>query len=71
MTLVTGPVTLADPPSCQVIHVESAAQMSAAVEQALPADVFIGVAAVADWRVESADQKIKNNSEARRLFLPW
>ncbi len=59
VTLVTGPVTLADPPSCQVIHVESAAQMSAAVEQALPADVFIGVAAVADWRVESADQKIK------------
>ena len=59
VTLITGPVTLADPPACEVIHVESATQMSAAVEQALPADVFIGVAAVADWRVLQADQKIK------------
>ena len=64
VTLITGPVTLADPPACQVIHVESAAQMSAAVEQALPADVFIGVAAVADWRVVQADQKIKKEPGA-------
>jgi phosphopantothenoylcysteine decarboxylase/phosphopantothenate--cysteine ligase len=46
------------------MHVESAAQMSAAVEQALPADVFIGVAAVADWRVVQADHKIKKEPGA-------
>ena len=59
VTLVTGPVTLPDPAGCHVAHVESARDMFAAVERALPADVFIGAAAVADWRVEAAGQKIK------------
>lgn len=59
VTLVSGPVALPDPPGCGVIRVESAREMFAAVERALPADVFIGAAAVADWRVEAAPQKIK------------
>jgi phosphopantothenoylcysteine decarboxylase/phosphopantothenate--cysteine ligase len=60
VTLVRGPVALADPPGATVIHVESAREMRAAVEAALPADVFVGAAAVADWRVENvARDKIK------------
>lgn len=64
VTLICGPVTLLDPPGCDVIHVESARDMLAAVEQALPADVFVGAAAVADWRVEAAPQKIKKEQGA-------
>jgi len=60
VTLVSGPVALADPAGCQVIHVETAAQMLAAVRSALPVDLAFFAAAVADWRVEgAADQKIK------------
>ncbi|PPD44581.1 MAG: bifunctional phosphopantothenoylcysteine decarboxylase/phosphopantothenate--cysteine ligase CoaBC [Methylocystis sp.] len=64
VTLVSGPVTIADPRGCEVIHIESAREMFAAVEAALPADVFIGAAAVADWRVEAAAQKIKKEQGA-------
>ncbi len=59
VTLVSGPVTLPDPPGCDVIRVGSAREMFAAVEGSLPADVFIGAAAVADWRVDAASEKIK------------
>jgi phosphopantothenoylcysteine decarboxylase/phosphopantothenate--cysteine ligase len=60
VTLVSGPVALPDPPGATVIHVESALEMRDAVEAALPADAFIGAAAVADWRVEDvAAEKIK------------
>ena len=60
VTLVSGPVTLADPPGVAVIKVETAAEMLAAVQTALPADIAIFAAAVADWRVTtSANQKIK------------
>ncbi len=60
VTLVTGPVGLADPPGAEVVHVGSAQEMREAVEAALPADAFIAAAAVADWRVENvASQKIK------------
>jgi phosphopantothenoylcysteine decarboxylase / phosphopantothenate---cysteine ligase len=61
--LITGPVNLLDPPDMTVVHVESARDMLAAVERALPADVGIFVAAVADWRVAQAEaQKIKKKS---------
>jgi phosphopantothenoylcysteine decarboxylase/phosphopantothenate--cysteine ligase len=54
---------LADPPSVNVIHVESALDMLKAVESALPADVAIFAAAVADWRVANAgDHKIKKKA---------
>ena len=60
--LVTGPVTLADPAGVEVIHVETAADMLAACEAALPADMAVCAAAVADWRVaEAADEKLKKN----------
>ncbi len=64
VTLISGPVTLPDPPGCRTIHVESAQEMLAATMAALPADAFIGVAAVADWRVAVAPQKIKKDDAA-------
>ncbi|MDP4797192.1 MAG: bifunctional phosphopantothenoylcysteine decarboxylase/phosphopantothenate synthase, partial [Rhodospirillales bacterium] len=59
-TLVTGPTQLADPVGCDVIHIESARDMLAAVNAALPADIAVCAAAVADWRsADAASQKIK------------
>jgi phosphopantothenoylcysteine decarboxylase/phosphopantothenate--cysteine ligase len=60
VTLVSGPVNLPKPPGINVINVETAREMLQAVEHALPADVAVFAAAVADWRVANADdQKIK------------
>ncbi|MDA8253693.1 MAG: bifunctional phosphopantothenoylcysteine decarboxylase/phosphopantothenate--cysteine ligase CoaBC [Rhodospirillales bacterium] len=60
VTLVSGPVAIADPPGVAVRHVESATEMLAACEAALPADAAVCAAAVADWRVaQAAGQKIK------------
>ncbi len=60
VTLVTGPVSLADPPAVTVVRVESAREMLAEVERALPVDVAVFAAAVADWRVaEPPAQKLK------------
>jgi len=61
--LVSGPVTLADPPGVATTHVETARQMHQAVEATLPADAAVFVAAVADWRTQAeAGQKIKKVS---------
>jgi phosphopantothenoylcysteine decarboxylase/phosphopantothenate--cysteine ligase len=61
--LISGPVDLPDPPNVQVLRVESARDMLARTEAALPADVAIFAAAVADWRVAQAtDQKIKKTT---------
>lgn len=63
VTLVTGPVALPDPVGVTTVHVESARQMLDAVEGALPADIAIFAAAVADWRVaEVAGGKIKKGA---------
>ena len=60
---MSGPVNLPDPLGVAVIHVESAREMLHAVESALPADVAIFAAAVADWRVANAgEQKIKKRA---------
>ena len=59
VTLIAGPVTLPTPPGVDRVDVETAREMAAAVEAALPADAAVMVAAVADWRVEAAGQKIK------------
>lgn len=59
VTLIAGPVTLTTPTGVDRVDVETALQMAAAVEAALPADAAVMVAAVADWRVETAGQKIK------------
>ncbi|MDX2259576.1 MAG: bifunctional phosphopantothenoylcysteine decarboxylase/phosphopantothenate--cysteine ligase CoaBC [Hyphomicrobiaceae bacterium] len=66
VTLVAGPVALADPPGVTTVHVESARDMLAAVEASLPADIAIFCAAVADWRVEvTAGHKIKKAKGAK------
>ncbi len=58
--LVSGPVAIADPAGVITLHVESAREMQEAVEQLLPADAAVFVAAVADWRTaNSAGEKIK------------
>ncbi|RXF70314.1 bifunctional phosphopantothenoylcysteine decarboxylase/phosphopantothenate--cysteine ligase CoaBC [Hansschlegelia zhihuaiae] len=63
VVLVSGPVSLPDPASVTVVKVESAREMLAAVEAALPADLAVFAAAVADWRVaEGAEQKIKKGA---------
>ncbi|SIR12344.1 Phosphopantothenate-cysteine ligase /Phosphopantothenoylcysteine decarboxylase [Rhizobium sp. RU35A] len=63
VTLVSGPVTIADPRGVTVRHVETAEEMRAAVLSCLPADIAVMVAAVADWRVVgTAGQKIKKQS---------
>jgi phosphopantothenoylcysteine decarboxylase/phosphopantothenate--cysteine ligase len=63
VTLIAGPVTLPDPAGVTVVHVESARDMLDAAQAALPADVAIFAAAVADWRVaEAGGQKIKKGS---------
>ena len=61
VTLVAGPVALATPDGVKRIDIETAEQMAAAVEAALPADVAILVAAVADWRVEPSSTKLKKS----------
>jgi phosphopantothenoylcysteine decarboxylase/phosphopantothenate--cysteine ligase len=64
-TLVSGPTRLADPQGVAVLHVETAAQMLAACEAALPADIAVCAAAVADWRVATAaTQKLKKTGDA-------
>jgi phosphopantothenoylcysteine decarboxylase/phosphopantothenate--cysteine ligase len=62
VTLVAGPVALPTPPGVARIDVETADQMLAAVEAALPADVAILVAAVADWKVEASPVKLKKSA---------
>jgi phosphopantothenoylcysteine decarboxylase/phosphopantothenate--cysteine ligase len=59
VTLVSGPVNLHDPAGVAVVKVETAREMLAAVEAALPADIAVFAAAVADWRSEAAAQKMK------------
>ncbi|WP_313664520.1 bifunctional phosphopantothenoylcysteine decarboxylase/phosphopantothenate--cysteine ligase CoaBC [Shinella sp.] len=60
VTLVSGPVTIPDPPGVTVIRVEQASQMLEAVLATLPADIAVMVAAVADWRVATPNaEKIK------------
>ena len=61
-TLVTGPTAEPDPAGVTVIRIETALQMLAACQGALPADVAVCAAAVADWRVRnSAGQKLKKD----------
>jgi phosphopantothenoylcysteine decarboxylase/phosphopantothenate--cysteine ligase len=63
VTLVSGPVHEPDPPGATVVKVESARDMLAACEAALPVDVAVCAAAVADWRVAAmSSEKIKKQS---------
>ena len=62
VTLVSGPVELPTPTGVTRVDVVSARDMAAAVEAALPADIAVMVAAVADWRVEAAGHKLKKTA---------
>jgi phosphopantothenoylcysteine decarboxylase/phosphopantothenate--cysteine ligase len=59
VTLVSGPVELRPPAGVDVVPVISARDMRDAVERALPADIAVMTAAVGDWRVEEAPEKMK------------
>ena len=66
VTLVSGPTALNDVPSVTMARVESARDMLAACQAALPADIFVAVAAVADWRPETkAEVKLKLKGDAK------
>ena len=71
VTLVSGPVALPPPPGVQLISVESAAEMYAAVMQEVDrSNVFIACAAVSDYRVDQqADHKIKKSTQTMTLDL--
>lgn len=72
VTLISGPVTIAPPRDVALVSVETADEMLAAVEHALPADIAIFAAAVADWRVDSPSTgklKKKSASETPTLTL--
>ncbi|MBY0355433.1 MAG: bifunctional phosphopantothenoylcysteine decarboxylase/phosphopantothenate--cysteine ligase CoaBC [Rickettsiales bacterium] len=72
VTLVSGPTSLADVAGANCVRVETAAQMHEAVQSALPADVFIATAAVADWRptnVSPRKLKKRGNAEPPALEL--
>ncbi len=63
--LVSGPTKLADPAGVAVVHVESAREMLEACQAALPVEVAVCAAAVADWRVKAeSEQKLKKNGGA-------
>ncbi len=62
VVLVSGPVDLPDPPGVAVVKVETARQMLEAVEKALPADVAIFAAAVADWRSRPSRARARSRS---------
>jgi phosphopantothenoylcysteine decarboxylase / phosphopantothenate---cysteine ligase len=67
--LVSGPVNLPDPIGVKTVKVTTAREMQAAVEKALPADVAIFAAAVADWRTEETKQKMKKGDGSPKLSL--
>ena len=69
VTLISGPVAIEDPAGITTIHVETAREMRDAVHQALPADAAVFCAAVADWHVDFAPQKIKKDGSAPTLHL--
>jgi phosphopantothenoylcysteine synthetase/decarboxylase len=71
VTLVAGPVAIEAPPAVKRVDVETAEQMANAVFAALPANVAILVAAVADWRVEPSLAKLKKADGPPELhFVP-
>ncbi|MEY5037199.1 MAG: hypothetical protein RL472_305 [Pseudomonadota bacterium] len=72
VTFVTGPAVVPPPEGVDVIRVETASQMLAAVEAALPADAAVMAAAVADWRVANqGSQKMKKDGSGRAPALEF
>ena len=72
VTFVTGPALVPPPKGVTVVAVETAAQMLAAVNAALPADVAVMAAAVADWRVANeGSQKMKKDGTGKMPALEF
>ena len=71
VALISGPVNLPDPAGVRTKHVETAREMLNAVDAALPADIFVATAAVADWRMaETGESKLKKSGNgAPKLHL--
>jgi len=69
VSLVAGPVTLSTPAGVDRVDVQTAREMAAAVAAAMPADVAVMVAAVADWHVAPLDQKLKKTGSPPALTL--
>jgi phosphopantothenoylcysteine decarboxylase/phosphopantothenate--cysteine ligase len=68
--LVSGPVAVAPPTGVRIVQVETARDMQEAVESALPADIAVMAAAVADWRADApAPEKIKKGAGPASLAL--
>ena len=69
VVFVTGPADVPPPEGVQVVRVESALEMEAAVTAALPADAAVFAAAVADWRVaQASDRKLKKTRDGLPVF---
>lgn len=72
VTFVTGPAVVPPPAGVEVVRVETAREMAAAVAAALPADAAVMAAAVADWRVANASgQKIKKDGSGKAPRLEF
>ncbi|MDZ4087788.1 MAG: bifunctional phosphopantothenoylcysteine decarboxylase/phosphopantothenate--cysteine ligase CoaBC [Tabrizicola sp.] len=72
VTFVTGPAAVPPPVGVEVVRVETAAEMAAAVKAALPADAAVMAAAVADWRVaNAAGQKLKKDGSGKAPALEF
>ncbi|WP_151717708.1 bifunctional phosphopantothenoylcysteine decarboxylase/phosphopantothenate--cysteine ligase CoaBC [Gemmobacter serpentinus] len=72
VSFVSGPATVPPPEGVTVIRVETAQQMAAAVQAALPADAAVFAAAVADWRIaNAAGQKMKKDGSGRAPALEF
>ena len=72
VTFVTGPAVVPAPAGVEVVRVETAAEMLAAVQAGLPADAAVMAAAVADWRVTNAGaQKMKKDGSGRAPALEF
>lgn len=63
VTLITGPVSLPNPTGIVTIPVETAEMMLESVKNSLPADIFVGTAAVSDWKSEILAQKRKKTGD--------
>ena len=64
VTLVSGPVSITPPSNVSLVKIETAREMLKACKAALPSDIFVSVAAVADWRPStSASKKIKKDGK--------
>ncbi|MEO1562298.1 MAG: bifunctional phosphopantothenoylcysteine decarboxylase/phosphopantothenate--cysteine ligase CoaBC [Pseudomonadota bacterium] len=71
VTFVTGPADHATPTGCRIVRVETARQMNEAVMTALPVDVSVFAAAVADWHVSASAEKIKKGSDGAAPTLTF